>query len=141
MQAHGTHIGTPVVRRVEDVYRQGIRTIAADAPMDEVARHMQDDDIGALLVVEGDRITGIITERDLVRATCDCPDLRTCIAADYVTSDPATVGLDTDLHHVAAQMVEFQVRHLPVVEGGEVVGMISARDVLELAAIEDDGGT
>jgi CBS domain-containing protein len=132
------HIGTPVMRRVEDVYRQGIRTVAADEPMDGVARHMQDDDIGALLVVDGDRVAGIITERDLVRATCDCPDLTTCVAGDYLTAEPATVTLDTGLHEAAARMVELEVRHLPVVDGGEVIGMISARDVLELTATEGE---
>ena len=136
MSGHGVHIGTPVVRRVEDVYRPGIRTVAASERMDEVAHHMQDEDIGALLVVDGDRVTGIITERDLVSATCDCPDLTACTAADYATADPATVGLDTDLHEAASQMVELGVRHLPVVEGGEVVGMVSVRDVLELTALE-----
>lgn len=136
MSGHGAPIGTSMVRRVEDVYRPGIRTVGADEGMDEVARHLQDDDIGALLVVDGERVAGIITERDLVRASCDCPDLTACTAADYVTQDPATVGLETDLHQAAAQMVELGVRHLPVVEGSEVVGMVSARDVLELTAIE-----
>ena len=140
MLGHGGHPGAPHVRRVEDVYRQGIRTIEADAPMAEVARHLRDEDIGALLVVDGTRVAGIITERDLVRAACDEPDLSIDTAADYVSEDPATVTLDTDLHEVAAQMVELGVRHLPVVDGGEVIGMVSARDVLELTAAEGAAG-
>jgi CBS domain-containing protein len=52
-----------------------------------------------------------------------------------VTIQPATTSLDADLHQVAALMRELQIRHVPVVDGGEVIGMVSARDLLELESL------
>jgi CBS domain-containing protein len=73
-----------------------------------------------------------ITQRDIVRAVADRRDLADCTAGEYMTSKPATVDLETPLAAVARSMLDHGVRHLPVVVGGEVMGMVSARDLLEL---------
>ena len=65
----------------------------------------------------------MITERDIVRAVGDRRDLAEGTAAEYMTWEPATVGLETPLAEVARMMLAFGVRHLPVVVAGDVLGM------------------
>jgi CBS domain-containing protein len=83
-------------------------------------------------IMDGYRLAGIITERDIVRAVADRRDLADGTAGDYMTLEPATVSLETPLGEVARTMLAYGVRHLPVVVGGEVIGMVSARDLLEV---------
>ena len=85
-----------------------------------------------MVILDGDRLAGIITERDIVHAMADRRDLADGTAGDYMTWEPATVGLEAPLAEVARTMLALGVRHLPVVVAGEVIGMVSARDLLEL---------
>jgi CBS domain-containing protein len=112
--------------RLGDFYRRDVRTVPAGEPLAEVADLLRREATGALLVVEADRLAGIITEQDLERAVGDKVDLRACTAADYLNPRLAAVRLDDDPHEVAAMMRELHVRHLPVVRGDEVIGMVSA---------------
>jgi CBS domain-containing protein len=121
-----------VTGTVDDLYRPGAITAAADDSLEQIATRLQDKDISALVIVDGYRLAGIITERDVVRAVADRRDLADVTAGDYMTSEPATVDLDTPLAEVARTMLALGVRHLPVVVGGEVLGMVSARDLLEV---------
>jgi len=102
-------------------------------PLLTLARCMRDHAIGVLPVYDGDRLAGIISERDLVAALADGA-AATAVAAAYMTPDPVTAAPDEDSAAVALRMVEVGVRHLPVVERGQVVGMVSARDLLMLGA-------
>ena len=79
-------------------------------------------------------LVGIISERDIVHAVADRRDLADVTAGEYMTWEPATVGLDTPLAEVAHRMLAYGVRHLPVVVAGDVLGMVSARDLLEWRA-------
>ena len=104
----------------------------ADDSLEQIAERLQDKDISALVVLDGDRLAGIITERDIVRAVADQRDLASCTAGEYMTQEPATVDLETPLSKVARTMLAYGVRHLPVMVTSEVMGMVSARDLLEL---------
>lgn len=117
---------------VDDIYRPGAITATADDSLEQVAVRLGEKDISALVVLDGYRLAGIITERDIVRAVADRRDLAEGTAGEYMTREPATVGLETPLAEVARMMLAFGVRHLPVVVAGEVLGMVSARDLLEL---------
>jgi CBS domain-containing protein len=117
---------------VDDLYRPGAITATADDSLEQVAARLQGKDISALVILDGDRLVGIITERDIVRAVADRRDLADGIAGEYMTLAPATVGLETPLAEVARTMLAYGVRHLPVVVAGDVLGMVSARDLLEL---------
>jgi CBS domain-containing protein len=93
---------------------------------------LREKDVSALVVLDGYRLAGIITERDIIRAVADRRDLAEGTAGDYMTLEPATVALETPLAEAARTMLAFGIRHLPVVVAGEVLGMVSARDLLEL---------
>jgi CBS domain-containing protein len=93
---------------------------------------MRDDGMGAAVVMEGGRLAGIITERDLMHAVADGVDPGRSQAADRMTPDPRTIGCDELAARAAELMIELGVRHLPVLDHGAVVGVISARDLLRL---------
>jgi CBS domain-containing protein len=113
-------------------YRAGVVTASADESLEQIAARLQAKDVSALVILDGYRLAGIITERDIVRAVADRRDLADGTAGEYMTPAPATVDLETPLWVVAWRMLAYGVRHLPVVVGGEVTGMVSARDLLEL---------
>jgi CBS domain-containing protein len=126
------HMAWTITGTVDDVYRPGAITAAADDSLERTAARLQEKDVSALVILDGYRLAGIITERDVVRAVADRRDLADCTAAEYMTVAPTTVGLETPLWDVARRMLVYGVRHLPVVVGGEVIGMVSARDLLTL---------
>ena len=125
------HMAWTITGTVDDIYRPGAITASADDSLEQTAARLADKDISALVILDGDRLAGIITERDIVRAVADRCDLAEGSAGEYMTSAPATVELDTPLAEVARTMLAYGIRHLPVVVAGEVIGMVSARDLLE----------
>jgi CBS domain-containing protein len=102
-------------------------------PLVALARRMREYGIGALPVYDGGRLVGIVTERDVVAAVADGV-VETDLAGDRMTAEPATASPVEDSSEVAMRMVELSIRHLPVVERGSVVGLVSARDLLMLEA-------
>ena len=101
----------------------------------EVAKRMVDKDVGAVLVMEGERLVGILTERDVLRAVARVIDDSTAVA-DYMTRNPETLEPDESTEHAAVLMIHGGFRHLPVTEGDEVVGMLSIRDLMRVV-LED----
>ena len=126
------HMTWTITGTVDDIYRPGAITATAGDSLEQTAARLQDKDISALVIMAGNRLVGIITERDIVRAVADRRDLAGGTAGEYMASAPATVALQTPLAEVARRMLAYGVRHLPVVVAGEVIGMVSARDLLEL---------
>jgi CBS domain-containing protein len=105
----------------------------------EVARRMRIDDSDSVAVMSEDRLVGIITERDLVRAIADGVDPAETAADVIMSADPATVRADEDVDVVAVKMMRLGIRHLPVVDDkGSPVGLVSARN---LVAMLDRGKT
>ena len=126
------HAAWTITGTVDDIYRPGAITAAADDSLEQIAARLQDKDISAVVILDGYRLAGIITERDIVCAVADRRDLAEGTAGDYMTLEPATVELETPLAEVARTMLAYGVRHLPVVVAGDVIGMVSARDLLQV---------
>lgn len=116
--------------RVRAMYTPDVLSAGANEDLIEVAARMRFHEVGALLVFYRGVLQGIVTERDLVSAVAEGADPATATVERYMTRDPVTVTPDTDVAEAAALMLNLGVRHLPVVEDGQVVGMLSARDLL-----------
>jgi CBS domain-containing protein len=101
----------------------------------EVARRMVERNIGAVLVLDGGRLVGVMTERDLMRAVARGLH-GDAVVAEYMTTDPETIEPDDTTQHAAVLMIHGGFRHLPVVEGDDVVGILSIRDLMRVA-LED----
>jgi CBS domain-containing protein len=108
-------------------------TVEAGLPVVAVAQRMVDRNVGAVLVVEDGRLVGIMTERDLMRAVAG--GLRDdTVVGDCMTKDPDTIAPDDTIEHAAVLMIHGGYRHLPVVDGADLVGILSIRD---LVLVED----
>jgi CBS domain-containing protein len=99
--------------------------------LSEVAQRMVDRDVGAVLVMDGGELSGILTERDVLQAVAAGIEAET-VVADWMTRDPETMGPDDTTQHAAVLMIHGGFRHLPLVEGSDVVGMLSIRDLMRV---------
>ena len=106
-------------------------TLPPTATVGEAIRTMLGRNVGALLVVDdGGRLLGIFSERDLLTKAASDPDYATRPVRVFMTADPETVRLTDPLAFVLHKMDGGGYRHLPVVQDGRVVGMLSVRDML-----------
>jgi CBS domain-containing protein len=116
-------------------------TVHGGTTVPAAARLMKKHHVGALMVVEGDRLTGIFTERDIVfRVLAEGRDVPTTHVSDVMTANPRTIDAHKAIGHALMLMYDGGFRHVPVVENGKPLGMISARDALgpELQEFEVD---
>jgi CBS domain-containing protein len=107
----------------------------ADLPLSDAAAQMCDKDVGAMLVLDDERLIGILTERDVLRAVGQGAGDHARVG-DWMTRDPDTIEPDETTRHAAVLMIHGGFRHLPVVEGERVVGMLSIRDLMRVV-LED----
>ena len=106
-------------------------TATADMSVTAAARLMKAKRIGAILVVEGARLAGIFTERDaLFRVIAEGRNPEKTKLGDVMTRNPRTIAPDRPFGHALHLMHEGEFRHVPVVENGRPVGIVSARDAL-----------
>lgn len=104
---------------------------SSDITVAAAARLMKLHRIGALLVVDDGRLAGIVTERDvLFRVVAEGRDPSATRVADVMTANPRTISPDRPFGHALHLMHEGEFRHVPVVENGRPLGMVSARDAL-----------
>ena len=110
---------------------QGVRLVTPEDTVQQATRLMRDEDTGVLPVGEGDRLVGIVTDRDIaVRLVAEGKDPTRTKVREVMTQDVKYVFEDEDLEHVADNMAEQQVRRLPVVNRAKrVVGVISLGDL------------
>jgi CBS domain-containing protein len=125
------------VRHLLDQKGRQIFSIAPGAAVLEAIRLMADRHVGALLVMEGETLSGIVSERDYARkvilmgrSSADTP------VRDIMTSAVITVQPETPVEKCMQIMTERRVRHLPVTEGGRVVGMVSIGDLVKAVIAE-----
>lgn len=122
-------LGSPVHEVLEP---RKLIVAGPDASVDEAARRMRDGRVGAVLVVEGDRLVGIFTERDAVTRVIACGRDPAAVRLDEVmTRDPTTVTAEETFGYALLVMYERGFRHLPVLEGGRPIGVVSARHALD----------
>ena len=104
--------------------------IEADARVHEAARTMRELNVGAVPVVSGGTLQGIVTDRDItIRVIAENRNPKEARVGDIATPNPVTVSPDMSIDEAARLMAQHQVRRLPVVENGALVGMLSLGDV------------
>ncbi|MQA88568.1 MAG: CBS domain-containing protein [Streptosporangiales bacterium] len=124
---------------VSDIMTEASITDTPSDTLRAAAERMWAQQTGSLLVMDNGRLVGIITERDLLRAVARGIDLDTTRIRDVMTTDLVTAWPDSPLRDAAREMAHRWIRHLPVVEGDRIVGVVSMRDVTGVfAALSKD---
>ena len=119
--------------RISEVMTEAAVTDRPDDDLAAAARKMWEQQTGSLLVLDGEDLAGIITERDVLRAVATGTPLDTPVS-DVMSKDLITVEPGTSLREAARIMTEKWIRHLPVLEGGRLVGIVSQRDLAGVLA-------
>lgn len=128
--------------KIRDIMTTDIQSAEPDDTLDEIAQMMRDQDTGAIPVVEDEELIGIVTDRDIVvRCIAEGDDPREVAADEIISSDLQTVKPDDDLETARQLMSQRQIRRLPVVEKGRLVGIISLGDLAVKADEEDAAET
>ncbi|HXN00380.1 MAG TPA: CBS domain-containing protein [Candidatus Dormibacteraeota bacterium] len=121
--------------RIGELTRQKVQTADLADTLSQAASQMRFADVSALPVVEAGRVVGILTERDLARAAAEGADPRTHTVAAFMSLGPFVADPAEDSDDVVARMLDLGVRHLPILDGDELVGIVSMRDLLLLEAL------
>ncbi len=112
--------------------RTKLLTAPPDTTVSKAAKLMAKKNVGAVMVVENERLVGIFTERDAVfRVIAKGRDTQTTVLADVMTSTPQTVDPDKTFGYALLMMHENGFRHVPVIENGKPIGIVSSRNALD----------
>lgn len=116
--------------KVREIMTTDVATASPDTTLEEIATMMRDEDTGAIPVVEENELIGVITDRDIViRCIAEGRKAAEATADDVISENIETVEPDVDVDEAARLMAQKQVRRLPVVENGRLVGMLSLGDI------------
>jgi CBS domain-containing protein len=132
--------------KISDILRykgSDVVTIAPDAPVTDVLTKLAEHNVGALVVVRGEDVVGIVSERDIVRRLNDAgAEMLDHLVDSIMTVSVLTTQPDASVDSVAQTMTEQRIRHLPVVDNGRLAGVISVGDVVSsrIRQLEQDRG-
>jgi CBS domain-containing protein len=113
-----------------DVVKPDFLTVAPEDTLGEVAERMTHKNVGAVIVKDHGRLIGILTERDMLRAMAARVHTSDARVRQWMTADPITASAEMDLEEASRIMLDNGFRHLPVVEGSTVLGVVSLRRIL-----------
>ncbi|MEO9256441.1 MAG: CBS domain-containing protein [Tepidiformaceae bacterium] len=124
--------------KVRDFMTAEIVTVSVHSDLADAARLMRDSDVGVLPVMDGDKVRGVITDRDIViRGLAD--QKATASVGEIMKDGLISLSPDDDEHHAVSLMSEHNVRRLPVMENGRLVGMVSVGDIAVRASEKSAG--
>jgi CBS domain-containing protein len=121
---------------VGEVMNRNLLTVDPHLSLHDAAARMSERGVGAALVISNDHVSGILTERDVLRAVATGGVEGTHVAA-WMTRDPETVDVSEPTGQAAAVMIHGGFRHLPVLEGDKPVGIVSIRDLMKVV-VDDE---
>jgi CBS domain-containing protein len=121
--------GTTAVRVLRDLMNRRVAVTTPDTVVAAAAAAMVEENVGSAVVMQGPFVAGILTERDVLRAAASGEDLSASLVSAWMTPDPQSVSPDTSVEDAAQIMLLNGFRHLPVVEGRMVCGVVSLRDL------------
>ena len=118
------------MKTARDIMTTPAETLAPTATLTEAAQQLRDLNVGSLPILDGDHLLGVVTDRDIVvRGIAEGLDPSSSTVAEVATGAVVTVDVDDDAAEVARIMGERQVRRVPVLDGGKLVGVIAQADV------------
>jgi len=120
--------------KISEIMTQAAVTDSSEDTLTEACDKMRHNQTSSILIMDGQRMIGIVTERDVVKAVAHGLDPKETRVKDLMTTDIVTIGPMTTLKDAAEIMASKWIRHLPIVEGSKVVGMISQRDLTGVLA-------
>lgn len=122
---------------VADLMREDVVTARPDTAVGALARKMQDEFVGSVVIERDGRPVGIVTDRDLaLDVVADGREPDELVAEDVMTSDPATVSADAGVMDLVDELVQASVRRMPVVDDADLVGIITFDDLVVLLSAE-----
>lgn len=121
-------------KSVKDAMSSDVKAATPSLSLADAAKLMKQEDVGSVPVVDGERLIGMLTDRDIVvRGIADGSDPHAVTAGDIASRDIVTVRPDDDLDEALRLMAQHQVRRLPVVDDGHLVGVLAQADVAQEA--------
>ncbi|TMK44475.1 MAG: CBS domain-containing protein [Actinobacteria bacterium] len=117
---------------LNEIMTAEVYSTTGDVSVAEVANSMVKGRFGSAVVMEGSMLVGIFTERDVLRAAASGADLTSSPVSEWMTRDPVTAAPDMDADDAAEIMMGQGFRHLPVVDGTTLLGIVSLRDILRV---------
>ncbi len=124
-------------RTVGDIMSRPVVTAAPAETVAVAAARMHDRHVGSVVVVDGDdRAIGILTERDMIRLGAAGADASLAKVSEWMTADPDTVASNVPARAAFASLAEHGYRHIPVVDGSKLAGIVSIRDLMRIAMIQ-----
>lgn len=118
--------------QVRNLMTQPVVSVSPDRSVRQAAQLMQEHQIGSVIVRDGERLAGILTERDVLHAVADGHDLDQLSVAELMTKDLVTAGPNWDVVVAASVMTSHRIRHLVVQDHQQLLGVLSLRDVLSV---------
>ena len=129
------------IMKVKEMMSKTVMSVDPDTSVIDIAKIMKDNNIGSVPVVKGNKVIGIITDRDIVlRDTALAKDNQTLKAKDVMSQGITTANPEMDIHDAADLMAEKQIRRLPVVENDKLIGMLALGDLAVRPTLEDNAG-
>lgn len=108
-----------------------VHSISPTDTLGQAVDKLVSNNCGALVVLDGDRMAGIITERDILKACAELKSPLEATVSDRMSTELVTAGPDNDVEHVMGLMTNHRIRHLPILDAGTLVGVISIGDVVK----------
>lgn len=119
---------------IVDVMQLRLVEVSPDVDLRAAIERMLDEGVGSVAVSDQSRLVGILTERDVLRLVADRATLDGTAVGEVMTTELVTASADADILDVARTMGEHNIRHLPVVEGEHLLGMVGVREVVDVLA-------
>ena len=119
--------------QVKDAMNPKVISASKDISIKEAARTLTKHEIGSLIIVEDEKIVGVITESDIIRKVVATGlDPSVTLVEEMMTKDVITIDADAELNDACQTMVDHKIKRLPVLDGGQLVGIITTTDIISV---------
>ncbi len=126
--------------KIKEIMTNDVKTLNTNDSVSKASTMMKEINVGAIPVVENNKIVGIVTDRDIVLRFVSKDQIPNQKVSQVMTTNIVSVSPDTDVHEAADIMAQKQIRRLPVVENGNLVGIVSIGDMAVESIFENEAG-